>query len=314
MLGFYNHKNYMGMLNDFLDIVENDTSSILYHTRVFDNFMIDGITNFYSNTQLDVIPSFLFCNDIEFIFFYTGYNGFFFILYRDLFLNFFNNVSSLLIFIDNKIFDESILNFFFNSILLLLNYDFTEYYLNYYIIFFQKNELFNIVTVSVNLFSDLMFHIDFSLIILEILIILFLFLLLFNKVSNFFITTKFYDNILNFFKYNNLSFLEISITCTLFISFYVFDIFLSFLEDDFSDIFFCLILMFILLMFFFLYIAMSIQYFYAMNNSSDGSVTLRLLFFDILNNFLGILRIFYVEHGIFFMIFRLRQLIFYSII
>jgi len=117
-------------------------------------------------------------------------------------------------------------------------------------------------------------------------------LLLFNKVSNFFITTKFYDNILNFFKYNNLSFLEISVTGTLFLSFYIFDIFLSFSEDDFSDTFFYLILIFILLMFFFLSIAMDIQYFYSMSNTSNGDVTLRLLFFDILNNFLGILRIF----------------------
>ena len=292
MLGFYNHKNYMGMFNDFLDIVENDTSSILYHTRVFDNFVIDGIANFYNSSQFDVIPSFLFCNDVEFIFFYTGYNGFFFILYRDLYLNFFNNLNSVLTFADNKIFSESILNFFFNTILVLLNYDFTEYYLNYYILFFQKNELFNVITTSVNLFSDLMFYIDFSIIILEILIILFLFLLLFNKVSNFFITTKFYDNILNFFKYNNLSFLEISVTGTLFLSFYIFDIFLSFSEDDFSDTFFYLILIFILLMFFFLSIAMDIQYFYSMSNTSNGDVTLRLLFFDILNNFLGILRIF----------------------
>ena len=64
MLGFYNYKNYMSMLNDFLNIVENDTSSILYHTRVFDNFMIDSLINFYSNTQLDVIYSFLFCSDM----------------------------------------------------------------------------------------------------------------------------------------------------------------------------------------------------------------------------------------------------------
>jgi len=45
-------------------------------------------------------------------------------------------------------------------------------------------------------------------------------------------------------------------------------------------------------MFFFLSIAIDIQYFYSMSNTSNGDVSVRLLFFDILNNFLGILRIF----------------------
>ena len=137
-----------------------------------------------------------------------------------------------------------------------------------------------------------MFHVDFFIIILEILLIAFIFLLLFSKMSNFFVTTKFYDNILNFFKYNNLSFLEVTVTCTLFVSFYVFDIFLSFSEDDSIDTFFYLILIFIVIMFFFLSIAMDIQYFYSMSNTSNGDITIRLLFFDILNNFLSILRIF----------------------
>ena len=143
------------------------------------------------------------------------------------------------------------LYFFFNFSLYSLNIEFIEFFLNNYVLYFQKNELFKVIILSVDIFSDFLFYIDIFLVVLELLLVLFIFLLLFSKISNFFIITKFYDNILNFFKYNNISFLEVSITCTLFLSFYIFDIFLSFSEDDFSDTFFYLILIFILLMFFF---------------------------------------------------------------
>lgn len=280
------------MLNNYINIVENDVSSIVYHTRVFDTFILSGIENFYTNTEVSVVPSFLFCSNIEFLLFYSNYSGIFFILYKDLFLALYENLNILLS-LDNKLFNYNIIDIFFNDILIItLEYNLINFYLENNFLFFQKNEFFNILNISINTFSDILFYIDFFLIILEILIILFIFLLLFNKVSNFFISTKFYDNILNFFKYNNISFLEISITCTLFISFYVFDIFLSFSEDDFSDTFFYLILVFIVLMFFFISICLDIQYFYSMSNTSNGDISLRLLFSDILNNFLGILRIF----------------------
>lgn len=292
MLGFYNYKNYSGMLNDFLDIVENDTSSILYHTRVLDEAFLNGILNFYNNNDIEVTTQYSFNNNFEFFLNNLGYLSFFFLIYFDFISSFFNLFNILFDTLNDLTFNDFILNFFFNFFIITLDNSFIEFFSNNYVFFFQKNEFFKSITTTVDIFSDFLFHIDLFLIIIEILLILFLFLLLFNKVSNFFITTKFYDNILNFFKYNNISFLEISITCTLFVSFYIFDIFLSFSEDDFSDTFFYLILIFIVLMFFFLSIAMDIQYFYSMSNTSNGDMSIRLLFFDILNNFLGILRIF----------------------
>jgi len=288
MLNVYNYKNNASMLNKFLDTVENDVSSILYHTRVFDNFMINGILDYYNSNTINVIPHYLFCNEFELITYYAGNSSFFFILYKDIILE--------LLDIDSLFFSNNNFSFindiFLGIFLFFIEYDFNYFYTTNLIFFLQKNEIFNITCNTIELFSDFLFFFDFFLIFAELLLFLFLFLLLFNKVSNFFITTKFYDNILNFFKYNSISLLEISITCTLFISFYVFDIFLSFSEDDFSDTFFYTILLFIFLMFFFLSIAIDIQYFYSMSNTSNGDISIRLLFFDILNNFLGILRIF----------------------
>lgn len=292
MLGFYNYKNYTGMLNNFLDVVENDTSSILYHTRVFDDFMLKGILDYYKCHDVEVIPHYLFCNELELIIYYSSYSGFFFTIYKDFFLELINTINLLFNDFMGISYNDSISNYFFYDFLFFIENDISFYTFYNYLFFFQKNDLFGIINYKINLFFDFLFFFDFFLIICELLLILTLFLLLFNKISNFFLTTKFYDNILNFFKYNNISFLEISITCTLFISFYIFDIFLSFSEDDFSDTLFYLILLFIFLMFFFLSIAIDIQYFYSMSNVSNGDVSLRLLFFDILNNFLGVLRIF----------------------
>lgn len=291
MLGHYNYKNYSGMLENFLDIVENDTSSILYHTRVLDEAVLNGILNYYDNNNVEIIQQ----NKTNSTFYYLfSYFNSIDILtpYFDILISFYNLLELIFDLINNNYFSDLFLYFFFNFFLLLLSVDFIDFFYNSYILYFQKNEVFKLIIFSIDLFSDFLFHIDLFLIILELLLVLFIFLLIFNRISNFFIITKFYDNILNFFKYNNISFLEISITCTLFLSFYVFDIFLSFSEDDFSDTFFYLILIFIVLMFFFLSIAIDIQYFYSMSNTSNGDVSVRLLFFDILNNFLGILRIF----------------------
>ena len=281
----------MGQLDSYLDIIENDTSSIVYHTRVFDNMVIDSILDGLSSFNLESSTSLLFSFNFEFLFESTSCNVFY-LLYKDIYLLFSENLVLLTSLFDSKIFSNDLTFFLFDSFLVLLTTDFFNSYICKFIIFFQKNEVFSFIGNCIGIFSDFIFQLDVFLIILELVIVLFIFSLLFGKVSNFFITTKFYDNILNFFKYNNISFLEFSITCTLFIFFYIFDIFLSFSEDDSSDTYFYLMLIFIVMMFFFLSIAIDIQYFYSMSNASTGDVTLRILFFDILNNFLSVLRIF----------------------
>jgi hypothetical protein len=57
-----------------------------------------------------------------------------------------------------------------------------------------------------------------------------------------------------------LSFIEISITCTLPLPPHVFDIFLLFSEDDYADTIFFLILFFIVILFFFIPLGMNIRY------------------------------------------------------
>ena len=291
MFSIHNFNNYLGQLDSYLDIIENDTSSIVYHTRVFDNMVIDSILDGLSSFNLESSTSLLFSFNFEFLFESTSCNVFY-LLYKDIYLLFSENLVLLTSLFDSKIFSNDLTFFLFDSFLVLLTTDFFNSYICKFIIFFQKNEVFSFIGNCIGIFSDFIFQLDVFLIILELVIVLFIFSLLFGKVSNFFITTKFYDNILNFFKYNNISFLEFSITCTLFIFFYIFDIFLSFSEDDSSDTYFYLMLIFIVMMFFFLSIAIDIQYFYSMSNASTGDVTLRILFFDILNNLLSVLRIF----------------------
>ena len=292
MLQPHNYRNRTGELIDFLNTVENDSSSIVYHTRVFDNFIIDNICGIYDETEIEVNHSISYLDSFEFMYYYQGSTGFFISFYRDFILVIVRDCTDLFSYVSNKLFNNNIQGFFFDFHSVNLEDSHFIFFSGEFATGIQKDESFGFITFSINTFSEIMFHVDFFIIILEILLIAFIFLLLFSKMSNFFVTTKFYDNILNFFKYNNLSFLEVTVTCTLFVSFYVFDIFLSFSEDDSIDTFFYLILIFIVIMFFFLSIAMDIQYFYSMSNTSNGDITIRLLFFDILNNFLSILRIF----------------------
>ena len=72
MLGYHNYKNYSGMLNNFLDIVENDTSSILYHTRVLDEAVLNGILNFYNNNNFEVVQQNTISDSFDFFIFVNG--------------------------------------------------------------------------------------------------------------------------------------------------------------------------------------------------------------------------------------------------
>ena len=102
----------------------------------------------------------------------------------------------------------------------------------------------------------------------------------------------FYDDLVTLCKYNNLSLTEIAVTVTLSVGFIFFDIFVSFAEEDVVDALNYLILIFILLTFIFLLLATDIQYFYMVSNAG-GDLTLRIVIFDLVNNILCALRVFF---------------------
>lgn len=102
----------------------------------------------------------------------------------------------------------------------------------------------------------------------------------------------FYDDIVTLCKYNNVSLTEVAVTLTLVVGFVFFDIFVSFAEDDVIDTLNYLILLFIVLTFVFLLIAVDLQYFFMVSNAG-GDVTLRVICFDLINNLLCALRVFF---------------------
>lgn len=102
----------------------------------------------------------------------------------------------------------------------------------------------------------------------------------------------FYDDLVTLCKYNNLSLTEIAVAATLSVGFVFFDIFVSFAEEDVIDSLNYLILLFIILTFVFLLLAVDVQYFFMVSNAG-GDLTLRVIAFDLVNNVLCALRVFF---------------------
>lgn len=102
----------------------------------------------------------------------------------------------------------------------------------------------------------------------------------------------FYDDIVTLCKYNNISLTEVAVTTTLIVGFIFFDIFVSFAEDDVVDTLNYLILIFVILTFVFLLIAVDVQYFFMISNAG-GDITFRVICFDLINNLLCALRVFF---------------------
>lgn len=139
---------------------------------------------------------------------------------------------------------------------------------------------------------EFIFSFDIFLVLFELIIVLYIFF--FSK--KFFtlksLNNKFYDDIINFFKINGLSYVEITSVITIFFFFIIGDIILSFGEDCYFDNLFFGIIIFLVLCLFLLLLSLDIKYFYSMNSVSSNSVNLRTLIFDIFNNFISLLRIF----------------------
>jgi hypothetical protein len=140
---------------------------------------------------------------------------------------------------------------------------------------------------------EMVYAADIFLMCVELLAIL-LVLNLSGKVSQLFSNIRvFYDDIVTFCKTNNVSFTEIGVFFTMFLGFIVFDIFVSSSDEDVTDVFSYFMLGFVILLFFFLILGSDIQYYYMISSISNGDLTLRVICFDVINNFLCILRIFF---------------------
>lgn len=114
------------------------------------------------------------------------------------------------------------------------------------------------------------------------------------RLTNFYPSIRvFYDDIITFCKTNNLSVTELGIFFTFCLGFVIFDIFSSAIEEDVTDVFFYFMLCFVLVLFVFLIGGIDVQYFYMISSTSAGDLTTRVVVFDVINNFLCVLRIFF---------------------
>jgi hypothetical protein len=115
-----------------------------------------------------------------------------------------------------------------------------------------------------------------------------------SKVGALFSNVKvFYDDIITFCKTNNVSLVEVGVFFSFFLGFIIFDIFLSGVDEDVTDVFSYFMFMFVILLFFFLILGTDIQYYYMISSISNGDLALRVICFDVINNFLCMLRIFF---------------------
>jgi hypothetical protein len=114
------------------------------------------------------------------------------------------------------------------------------------------------------------------------------------KLTNFYPTMRlFYDDIITFCQVNNLSVAEISSFLSLCLGFIIFDIFSCIVEEDVTDVFFYLMFCLVFGLFLFLTISVDVQYHYMISSTSAGDLSTRVIIFDIINNFLCVLRIFF---------------------
>lgn len=103
----------------------------------------------------------------------------------------------------------------------------------------------------------------------------------------------FYDDLVSFCAYNNLSLTELATFIGVSGGFIVFDLFASISEEDLADTLSYGLLILVILLFFFLLLAVDIQYFYMVSSVSSGDLTTRTVVSDLVNNFLCALRIFF---------------------
>jgi hypothetical protein len=127
-----------------------------------------------------------------------------------------------------------------------------------------------------------------ELVFLSIVLALFL---VFSK-QRFFLSQGYVD-LITFCQHRNISVVEVFSVLTFFLGFIFFDVFVTLAEDDVLEAISYVFLIIIILAVLLLILAVDIQYYYLISSISGGELTLRLLYADIVNNILCLLRIFF---------------------
>jgi hypothetical protein len=256
-------------LNNFLNIVENDTSSLLYYTRCFDSMILDYIFN---NHLLIEHRSMLSNSDNMLV-----------NVLKDLTSVFYSLSPLFFFFIDSF--------FFFNFVTFFI-FDVNFFIFNNWLIVQHFSSIQKINYLVFN-YLDIFVYFDFFFILTELLLLFSLVLAHKQYLKNLITTTRFYDDLITFFKNNGLSLNEFLIVFTYFFSFFLLDIFISFSDNDVYDFLFFYLFIFIIFSCFFIIVIEDVQYYYMISNSANTDFHFRILLFDFINNFLCLLRVFF---------------------
>src|SRR5690606_12129821 len=125
MLFFETYKPYSQMLGNFISIVENDSSSLLYHTRVFDTFILDQISNFFYRIDIDMDISNVSSNNfLDYLFYYAELNSFFSFIFFNLFLETYSSFVDLFSSLNNRLFSTDLFFLYFKDFFFFLTIDY----------------------------------------------------------------------------------------------------------------------------------------------------------------------------------------------
>lgn len=149
------------------------------------------------------------------------------------------------------------------------------------------------LVISTSWLGELAYSFDWLLVVAEAAFLVFLLGYAARAVNFFSQLRVFYDDVVTFCKANNVSFLEVGIFFSLFLGFILFDLFLCAVDEDVTDVFSYFMVTFVALLFFFLVLGIDVQYYYMISSVSSGDLTARVIAFDVINNFLCVLRIFF---------------------
>jgi hypothetical protein len=133
---------------------------------------------------------------------------------------------------------------------------------------------------------------DPILLLAELGILLFL-LSLTSKLASSSGITQAYGDIVSLCQTKSISLAEIFTLTTLSLGFIIFDAFVTLSEDDILEGVSYLFLSIIALAVFLLFVAIDLQYYYLVSAISGGELTIRIIYNDVLNNGLCLLRIFF---------------------
>jgi len=190
-----------------------------------------------------------------------------------------------------------LLNFnvvFFSDVLMQSLYtDFMRLFYGLYCNALYQGSYLAVYSTQVRWLFEFVYSVDLAILLVEVLAFIAVLNFAARATALFANTRVFSDDIVTFCKSNNISFTEVGVFFSFFLGFLIFDIFVCGVDEDVTDVFSYLMFIFVILLFFFLILGTDVQYFYMISSISNGDLTLRVVGFDVINNFLCMLRIFF---------------------